>query len=148
MPQISLHSPLGALTISEDNGKIVALDWGWGRDQEETPLLVQVRDLLERYFDGDSVDFRTIPMEPYGTSYRLRVWEVLRGIPYGETRSYAQVAALAGGSPRSVGGAAGANPIPILIPCHRVVGTGHLGGYSGAGGLDDKTMLLGLETCE
>ena len=143
MPQISLHSPLGALTISEDNGKIVALDWGWGRDQEETPLLVEVRDLLERYFDGDSVDFSTIPMEPYGTSYRLRVWEVLRGIPYGETRSYAQVAALAGGSPRSVGGAAGANPIPILIPCHRVVGTGHLGGYSGAGGLMTRRCCLG-----
>ncbi|MBF0864932.1 MAG: methylated-DNA--[protein]-cysteine S-methyltransferase [Gluconobacter potus] len=145
MPQLSCHSPFGALTISEDEGQIVALDWGWGRDQEETPLLLKARDLLERYFDGESVDFETLPYRPYGTPYRQKVWDALRRISYGQTRTYADIAAEVGGSPRSVGGAVGANPIPILIPCHRVVGRSGLGGYSGLGGVADKHALLHLE---
>lgn len=145
MPQLSLHSPFGALTISEDEREIVALDWGWGRDQEETPLLVRARDILERYFDGETVDFNELPFRAEGTPYRQKIWAALRGIPYGETRSYAELAAEFGGSARSIGGAVGANPIPILIPCHRVVGKGGLGGYSGLGGIADKAALLRLE---
>jgi len=145
MPQLSCHSPFGALTISEDEGQIVALDWGWGRDQKETPLLLKARDLLERYFDGESVDFDTLPYRPYGTPYRQKVWDALRRIPYGKTRTYADIAAEVGGSARSVGGAVGTNPIPILIPCHRVVGRAGLGGYSGLGGIADKHAMLHLE---
>ncbi|GAD10559.1 methylated DNA-protein cysteine methyltransferase [Gluconobacter frateurii NBRC 103465] len=145
MPQLSCHSPLGALTISEDEGRIVALDWGWGRDQEETPLLVKVRDLLEKYFDGEAVDFSVLPFSPDGTPYRQKVWKALLQIPHGETRTYAEIATQAGGSARSVGGAMGANPIPVLIPCHRVVGTTGLGGYSGLNGIEDKKILLDLE---
>ncbi|MFT8953039.1 MAG: methylated-DNA--[protein]-cysteine S-methyltransferase [Gluconobacter sp.] len=148
MPQLSCYSPLGALTISEDEGRIVALDWGWGRDQEETPLLVKVRDLLEQYFDGEKVDFSSLPFSPYGTPYRQKVWQAILKIPYGETRTYAQIAAQAGGSARSIGGAMGANPIPVLIPCHRVVGTNGLGGYSGLNGVVDKRILLNLEKGE
>ncbi|WP_040508914.1 methylated-DNA--[protein]-cysteine S-methyltransferase [Gluconobacter morbifer] len=147
MPQISCHSPLGALTISEEDGRIVALDWGWGRDQVESPLLVKAKDILERYFDGKEVDSAELFYAPFGTPYQQRVWQELLRIPYGETRTYAQIAALAGGSARSVGGAVGANPVPILIPCHRVVGSHGLGGYSGVGGLEDKRMLLTLERC-
>ncbi|GLQ58900.1 methylated-DNA--protein-cysteine methyltransferase [Gluconobacter japonicus] len=145
MPQLSCHSPLGALTISEDEGRIVALDWGWGRDQEETPLLVRVRDLLEKYFDGEKVDFSDLPFSPYGTPYRQKIWKAILKIPYGETRTYAEIAAQAGGSARSIGGAMGANPIPVLIPCHRVVGATGLGGYSGLNGIEDKKILLNLE---
>lgn len=145
MPQLSCHSPLGALTISEDEGHIVALDWGWGRDQEETPLLTRVRDLLEKYFDGEKVDFSDLPFSPYGTPYRQKIWKAILEIPYGETRTYAEIAAQAGGSARSIGGAMGANPIPILIPCHRVVGATGLGGYSGLNGVGDKKILLNLE---
>jgi len=145
MPQLSCHSPLGALTISEDEGRIVALDWGWGRDQEETPLLVRVRDLLEKYFDGEKVDFSDLPFSPYGTPYRQKIWKAILKIPYGETRTYAEIAAQAGGSARSIGGAMGANPIPVLIPCHRVVGATGLGGYSGLNGVEDKKILLNLE---
>jgi methylated-DNA-[protein]-cysteine S-methyltransferase len=144
LPQLSLHTPIGDITLSEEEGRIVALDWGWGRDQHETPLLALARDRLHAYFDGVRICF-DLPLDPHGTPYRRRVWEALRTIPAGETRTYAEIARLAGGSPRSVGGASGANPIPILIPCHRVVAGNGPGGYSGADGLITKRYLLDLE---
>ena len=145
MPQLSLHSPVGDITVSEENDAIVALDWGWGRDQTETPLLREALAQLEAYFDRAARPF-DLPLAPSGSAYRLRVWEALRGIPYGQTLTYAQVAAIAGGAARSAGQAAGDNPIPILIPCHRVVAASGLGGYSGGDGLDTKRILLALET--
>ena len=144
MPQLSLHTPVGDLTISEDGGAIVALDWGWGRDQTETILLASARDQLHAYFDGELREF-DLPLAPEGTPYRQRVWLALQKIPFGATRTYGEIAALAGGSPRSVGTANGANPIPILIPCHRVLASNGIGGYSGGDGLDTKRALLQLE---
>lgn len=144
MPSLSMHSPLGALTLSEEDGALVALDWGWGRDQTETGLLREARHQLDAYFDGSLTAF-DLPLNPAGTPYRRAVWAALRAIPYGQTRSYADIAATAGGSPRSVGGANGANPIPIIIPCHRVVSTTGIGGYSGGEGLETKQALLRLE---
>lgn len=145
MPQLSLHTQLGDLTVSEEDGAIVALDWGWGRDQTETPLLLRARDQLHDYFDGASLQF-DLPLAPSGTPYRRRVWAALRAIPPGVTRSYADIARIAGGSPRSVGGANAANPIPILIPCHRVIASDGIGGYSGGDGVPTKRALLALET--
>lgn len=144
MPQLSLHSPIGDLTISEEDGGIVAIDWGWGRDQTETPTLLEARRQLHEYFDGDRTKF-DLPLTPTGSPYRQRVWRALQAIPSGATRTYTDIARAAGGSPRSVGGANGANPIPILIPCHRVLATGGIGGYSGGDGLPTKRFLLGLE---
>ncbi len=144
MPQLSLHSPVGDLTISEEDGAIVAIDWGWGRDQTETPVLVEARRQLHAYFDGERLSF-DLPLTPAGSPYRQRVWQALRDIPPGVTRTYADIARVAGGSPRSVGGANGANPIPIVIPCHRVVATTGIGGYSGGDGLPTKRFLLNLE---
>jgi methylated-DNA-[protein]-cysteine S-methyltransferase len=145
LPQLSLHSPLGDLTVSEEDGSIVALDWGWGRDQTETPLLVRAREALHDYFDGRPVMF-DLPMAPAGTPYRRLVWQALTRIPYGETRTYGELVSQVGGSARSIGQANGHNPIPILIPCHRVVARHGLGGYSGADGPDTKRRLLALET--
>lgn len=147
MPQLSFHSPLGEMTISEEDGALVSLDWGWGRDQHETPLLARARQMLECYFDGELKHF-DLPLNPFGTPYRLRIWAALQRIPYGQTRTYADIAAEVGGSPRSVGGAVGANPLPVIIPCHRVVGTSGLVGYSGGEGLADKAFLLRLEGAE
>lgn len=144
MPQLSFHTPLGAVSVSEEDGAIVALDWGWGRDQAETPLLLRAREQLQAYFDGEITAF-DLPLAPFGSPYRRRVWAALCAIPYGQTRSYQEIAAAAGGSARSVGGANGANPLPVLIPCHRVVGASGLGGYSGGDGLDTKRHLLSLE---
>ena len=145
MPQLSLHtSLLDDLTITEQDGVIVALDWGWGRDQAETPLLLRARDQLHEYLDGDRHTF-DLPLAPQGTPYRRRVWDALVTIPFGQTRTYTEIASQAGGGSRSVGGANGANPIPIIIPCHRVVATIGLGGYSGGDGLETKRRLLHLE---
>ena len=144
MPQLSLHSAIGDLTVAEEDGAIVSVDWGWGRDQTATPLLARARDQLFAYFDGDLTRF-DLPLNPAGTPYRRRVWDALCAIPYGATRSYADIARQIGGSPRSVGQANGANPIPIIIPCHRVLATTGIGGYSGGEGLPTKRALLALE---
>ena len=145
VPQLSLHSPVGDITVAEEDGAIVSLDWGWGRDQMITPLLVRARDQLNEYFDGARQDF-DLPLVPSGTDYRRKVWQELTRIPYGQTRTYGEIAARAGGSARSVGQANGRNPIPILIPCHRVLAGAGIGGYSGGDGLVTKRYLLELES--
>jgi len=145
LPQLALHTPIGDLTVSEEDGGIVALDFGWGSGaQTETPLLRRACEQLHAYFDGALTAF-DLPLAPAGTAYRRRVWQALCDIPFGETRSYGAIAAAAGGSARSVGQANGCNPIPIIIPCHRVVASTHLGGYSGGDGLPTKRYLLSLE---
>jgi methylated-DNA-[protein]-cysteine S-methyltransferase len=147
VPQLSLHTSVGDLTVSEEHGRIVALDWGWGRDQAETALLVEARAQLHAYFDRVLTRF-DLPLAPRGSAYRRCVWQALAAIPHGQTRSYAQVASVAGGSARSVGQAVGANPIPILIPCHRVLAANGLGGFSGGDGTETKRILLDLECGE
>jgi methylated-DNA-[protein]-cysteine S-methyltransferase len=144
MPLLSLHSPVGDLTIFEEDGAIVAVEWGWGDRQSPSPLLLKAKAALDHYFDGKPLP-ADLPLNPRGTPYRQKVWQALRAIPAGQTRTYLDIAAIAGGSPRSVGGANGANPIPIFIPCHRVVSTTGLGGYSAGDGLETKSALLALE---
>jgi methylated-DNA-[protein]-cysteine S-methyltransferase len=146
MPQLSLHTPLGEVTISEDGGVIVALDWGRGRDQEATPLLREACDQLQKYFDGKRMSF-DLPLAPEGSDFQKRVWAALCAIPPGKTRSYADIARTIGSAPRAVGGANGANPIPLIIPCHRVIAAdGSLGGYSGGDGPATKRYLLDHES--
>ncbi len=147
MPYLSLHSPVGDLTLIEEAGAIVALEWGWaGGEQTATPVLARARALLDDYFDGKPVDFSVLPLHPAGTTFQQRVWQALSRIPYGRLVSYGELAASLGSSPRAVGGACGANPIPLLIPCHRVVAAdGRLGGYSGDGGFETKANLIALE---
>jgi len=146
MPQISLLTNFGDLTISEENGTVVALDWGRGRDQKETPLLRRAKDQLQDYFDGKRLTF-DLPLAPRGSPFQQCVWAALCAIPPGETRSYADIARAIGSAPRAVGQANGANPIPIIIPCHRVVAAdGSLGGYSGGDGPATKQHLLDLES--
>ena len=145
MPQLPLLTPLGMLTLSEEDGAIVALDWGRGRDRTETPLLRRAADQLQDYFDGLRTGF-DLPLNPTGSPFRRRVWDALRAIPAGETRSYGDLARSLGTASRAIGGANGANPIPIIIPCHRVVASGGaIGGYSGGDGVATKRWLLALE---
>jgi len=140
-----MHSPVGDLSISEEDGAIVALDWGWGSEQTQTPLLEKTIGLLNDYFDGEDSDF-TLPLIPHGTDFQRKIWTAMRQIPYGQTVTYGELAEQVGSSPRAVGRACGHNPLPILIPCHRVLGSdGKLGGYSGEGGIETKTALLRLE---
>jgi methylated-DNA-[protein]-cysteine S-methyltransferase len=144
LPQLSLHTPVGPITVSEDDGAIVALDWGWGRDQTETDTLLRARAELHDCFDGRLHVF-TMTLNPAGSVYRRRVWQALCDIPFGATRNYAEIARVAGGAARSVGQANAANPIPIVIPCHRVLASDGIGGYSGGEGLATKRFLLDLE---
>jgi methylated-DNA-[protein]-cysteine S-methyltransferase len=144
MPHLSLHTPVGDITVFDEDGAIVSLDWGWVPRQDPSPVLQTAREQLEAYFDGALTSF-DLPLAPAGTAYRRQVWQALRDIPYGETRSYRDIAATTGGSARSVGQANGHNPIPLIIPCHRVVATTHIGGYSGGDGLSTKRWLLDLE---
>lgn len=145
MPQLSLHSPVGDLTISEEEGFIVSLDWGWSPFQEKSQLLEAAAAQLNDYFDGNLTRF-DLPLMPAGTAFQRRVWQILTDIPYGETRSYGEIALKLSSHARAVGQACGINRIPILIPCHRVMGSdGKLRGYSGDGGIDTKKQLLNLE---
>lgn len=141
----TILSPFGLLTLTEENGAITALRFGGSAANDASPVLDAAETQLREYFAGERQSF-DLPLAPAGTPFQRAVWDALCAIPYGETRTYAQIAA-AIGSPkacRAVGMANNRNPIAILIPCHRVIGaSGSLTGY--AGGLDVKQALLALE---
>lgn len=116
-----------------------------GEEMDAAPVLLQAERELEEYFAGRRTAF-SVPLSMHGTPFQMEVWTALRTIPYGETRSYASLAAQIGRprACRAVGMANHVNPLPIFVPCHRVVGAdGRLTGY--AGGLDVKKYLLKLE---
>ncbi len=136
-----MHSPIGDLTITCEDGALVALDWGWARDQAPDDLLTRAKAQLEAYFDGKTHAF-DLPLCPAGTEYQRRVWHLMEEIPYGGTRSYGAMAKDLDSSARAVGMACGANPIPVIIPCHRVLAANGMGGYSGDGGLETHDALL------
>jgi methylated-DNA-[protein]-cysteine S-methyltransferase len=145
VPHLSLHTPVGDITVFEEDGAIVSLDWGWVSNHASSPILNSTCHQLHAYFSGELTTF-DLPLAPAGTAYRRGVWRALCSIPYGETRTYQDIAIKAGGSARSVGQANGYNPIPLIIPCHRVVAIRHMGGYSGGDGLTTKRWLLALES--
>ena len=144
MPSLSIPSPVGQLTIDEENAAIVAIRWAEEPAGNGSPLLAEAARQLEAYFASRLSHF-DLPLAPAGSPFEARVWAAMQQIPYGETRSYGDLASMIGSAPRPVGRACGHNPIPIVIPCHRVLARGGLGGYSGAGGLATKTRLLALE---
>ncbi len=145
MPHLSFSSPVGPLCVFEDADAIIAIEWGHAPDPRETPLLLETRRQLDAYFDGELSSF-DVALAPHGTTHQTAVWDAMLRIPYGVTKTYGDIAAEIGSAPRAVGGACGANPIPIIIPCHRIIGGGgRLTGYSGEGGLDAKRALLRLE---
>ena len=150
-----MDSPIGDLRLVERDGAITQIEFSPFRDHDgrprgsrddDQPVLVETARQLRAYFDRDLKDF-DLPLAPVGSPWQQLVWDQLTQIGYGETASYGQIAARLGKSnaaSRAVGLANGANPIPIVIPCHRVIGAnGTLTGY--AGGLERKQLLLGLE---
>ena len=145
------QTELGTIGIAESNEKITHLFFDGekfnenGYEKSESSVLKKAGKQLREYFQGERKDF-DLPLAPVGTEFMLRVWKALQTIPYGETRSYRQIAELAGNGKacRAVGMANNRNPISIIIPCHRVIGAnGDLIGYGG--GLDKKVFLLDLE---
>jgi methylated-DNA-[protein]-cysteine S-methyltransferase len=153
--QKSLNSPVGTLTlIAEDEG-LVAVLWmddrpsrvkvGKPEFSENHPVILHTERQITEYFGGKRRSF-DLPLKFYGTDFQTRVWRALRAIPFGETRSYKDLAVEVG-SPqacRAVGAANGRNPLSIIVPCHRVIGaSGKLTGF--AGGLATKDWLLKFE---
>jgi len=142
---VTIESPIGPLTITARDGAIVALDFRAGSaPQARSPLLAEAKAQLAAYFSGGRRAF-SLPLAPQGTSFQCRVWAAMRAIPFGETATYGELGDRLRSSARAVGGACGRNPIPIIIPCHRVLARHGLGGYSGAGGLRTKRALLRTE---
>ena len=141
--------PIGEIMIAAEEGAITAIrferDLPKEAKQVETPLIKRCQEELREYFAGERQMF-DLPLAPQGTAFQQRVWQALLTIPYGEVRSYGDIARQIGDpkASRAIGGANNRNPIAIIIPCHRVIGAnGRLVGYGG--GLDKKEMLLSLE---
>jgi methylated-DNA-[protein]-cysteine S-methyltransferase len=140
-----LESPVGLLRAELTGGLLRRLHWT--REPASPPQSAAARTLasqLSEYFAGRRHSF-DIPVETGGDEFQRAVWDYMRAIPYGQTRSYGQCAAATGGIARDVGQACGENPIPIVVPCHRILAADGLGGYSGRGGLKTKRALLELE---
>jgi methylated-DNA-[protein]-cysteine S-methyltransferase len=140
----SLPSPIGQLSVAEDGEAIVAIRWGGTTVAGNSPLLAEAVRQLDAYFGGSLTAF-DLPLKPAGSPFEQRVWTAMRAIPYGKTGTYGDLAHDTGSAPRAVGRACGRNPIPIVIPCHRVLSRNGIGGYSGGTGLDTKRRLLRLE---
>jgi len=155
----TLPSPIGTLTIVANDHAVVAIDWHGESGHEallgdaeivdvaavDHPALDAAVAQLDEYFRGERIAF-DIPLDPAGTPFQHQAWDALVKIPFGETVSYGEQAVMLGdrNKARAVGAANGKNPIPIVVPCHRVVGSnGHLTGF--AGGLDAKAWLLDHE---
>ena len=145
MPQLTVESPVGPLTLTEEDGAIVRVGWHAVRAQDETAVLAAAAQQLSAYFYCE-LDAFDLPLAPAGSDHDQRVWTAMCAIPRGETKSYGHLARSAGSVARATGVACGRNPIPVIIPCHRVTSAdGGLGGYSGKGGVKTKRILLELE---
>lgn len=160
LAEVKVASPFGKLLLRASDDAITRLTWLMENEDEAIEhsrtektlhegtkssaqkLLKEAVQQLEAYFDGKRRDF-ALPLAPAGTPFQRRVWHEMAKIPFGETMTYGQLADKSESVARAVGGACGANPIPIIIPCHRVLGGGgKLGGFSGGLGPDSKRALL------
>jgi len=138
---INADTPIGPLSLYATNGHITQLSWAHTSDQNITPFLQDAAEQLAAYFDGTLQAFQ-LPLAPNGTDFQKRVYNAMLDIPFGETLQYGDIAKKLGTAAQPVGTACGSNPIPIIIPCHRVFSAVGLGRFSGLGGVDTKTKLL------
>jgi len=141
-------SPVGRLALEADSEALTGVRWATAGERSRdkpSPLLKEASRQLERYFARKLTRF-DLPLAARGTDFQKSVWKMMREIPYGETATYGGMAMALGSGPRAVGMACGRNPIPIIVPCHRVLGSGGKeGGFSGGQGLPTKRKLLALE---
>lgn len=147
---LDVSSPMGVLQLVSDEKHLLELNWQCAHRQLSTSnhtvaILTAAADELSQFFSGARRNF-SVPLQPHGTGFQLSVWSELQKVGWGETCTYREIAERLGKPKgfRAVGGAVGRNPIPIFIPCHRIVGANRaLTGFSG--GLDNKQILLGCE---
>ncbi|MBY6058142.1 methylated-DNA--[protein]-cysteine S-methyltransferase [Leisingera daeponensis] len=136
----SLDTPVGPLSVAERDGAIVRLDWT-ARSEGKSALLDRALEQLRAYFAAELTEF-DLPLQVEGSEFQRAVCDAMLAIPFGETRTYGGLAKDLGAPPQPVGNACGGNPIPVIIPCHRVLGASGLGGFSGKGGVETKVALL------
>lgn len=139
----SLPSPFGPLTLSEAEGALISVDWRGGESGEST-LLLEAEAQFAAYFAGALLQF-DLPWRVGKSEAQSRACAAMAAIPFGETRTYGEMAKVLGVSAQAMGQLCGGNPLPILVPCHRVLGTNGLGGFSAPGGVETKVQLLRLE---
>jgi methylated-DNA-[protein]-cysteine S-methyltransferase len=145
----TVETPIGPLLLSAEDGRLSAVAFAKGDGRTSTaPPFAEAEAQLHAYFAGELERFE-LPLAPHGTAFQHSVWNAVAEIPYGTTTSYSELAASIGrpSACRAVGAANGRNPLPVIIPCHRVVGAaGALTGYGG--GLERKRLLLALEAAK
>jgi len=140
--QQSFNSPVGILSVFDQDGKLVAVEWGRVPEADPTPLTQETASQLKAYFSGSLKTF-DLPLDPAGSKFQRDVCFEMLKIPYGEQWTYGDIARTLGKPAQAVGSACGGNPIPIIIPCHRVVGSdGSMTGFSGGAGVETKVWLL------
>jgi methylated-DNA-[protein]-cysteine S-methyltransferase len=138
---LKVDSPFGPLSVCERDGAIVAIDWQPPEQSQTSSLLEKAAEQLGAYFSGELKSF-DLPLKPAGDAFQQSVCQAMLAIPYGETTTYGAIASELNTYGQPVGNACGANTIPIIIPCHRVLAVNGLGGYSGEGGVERKIQLL------
>jgi methylated-DNA-[protein]-cysteine S-methyltransferase len=146
MATATLQTEIGWVEIAADHNAITHCYWRNTRPArlQLSPLVKEAARQLQAYFDKKLTQF-DLPLDADGTGFAKDVWDIMCAIPYGETRTYGDVAAKLNAPAQTIGQACGQNPIAILIPCHRIVGTNWLGGYSSELGTNAKEYLLDLE---
>ena len=137
-------SPFGDVGVVERDGAIVKLIWSGEDGGDTTTVADEAIRQLQAYFDGELTSF-DLPLSPSGTPFQQQVYAEMQAIPLGQTKTYGAIADNLDVPPQPVGQACGSNPIPIIIPCHRVVGMDGLGGFSAPGGVETKVKLLKFE---
>ena len=141
MKQASLSTPFGDLIVTEKDGAITALGWGLAAGQDRSEVLDTALRQINEYATGQRQHF-DLPLRVTGSDFQRAVCAAIAAVPFGHTRTYGEIARDLGVPAQAVGGACGGNPIPILVPCHRVMGAKGLTGFSGAGGVETKVALL------
>jgi methylated-DNA-[protein]-cysteine S-methyltransferase len=143
---IHLQSPFGSINVFESHERIISLEWGDEVQGNLSYVLIEARNQLKAYFNGRLKVF-DLPLSIHGSDFQKNVCRLILQIPFGGTQTYGDLATILNSSPRPVGGACGRNKIPIIIPCHRVMGLNkNLTGFSGAGGIKTKEALLRHES--
>ena len=137
----SLLTRFGDLTLTEEDGAIIGLDWYWSRTQDASDLLDDAAGQLAEYDRGAREVF-DLPLRVAGSDFQRDVCAAMSAIPFGYTKTYGDIAKALGVPAQAVGQACGGNPIPVIIPCHRVMGAKGLTGFSGRGGVETKVALL------
>lgn len=141
MPTASLSTPVGVLAVTEQDGRITRVEWTGENHADRSPVLDRALAQLEAYFNGELTRF-DLPLAPLADPFRQKVRQAMLAIPHGQTRTYGQIADDLDTYGQPVGAACASNPIPVIVPCHRVLSAEGLGGFSGGQGIETKIALL------